>query len=553
MIYLMNRGAGPTKNPRRVLAIAAAASLVLLVPLASTNASMGDLDATFGVGGKVATRILFESRPFSVALQPDGKIVAAGSVSGGPGSPSNIAVVRYNSDGALDTSFGSGGVVTNSHVGSYAVPVAIQRDGKIIVAGTAVPNNTPDFAVLRYSVDGSPDTSFGIGGAVTTDFFERYDSPAAIALQPDGRIIVAGTTFTDFAGRYQLALARYNNDGSLDASFGAGGKVTSSPAEPYYLSSIALQPDGKILAVGSLLVRYNADGSLDAGFGNGGKIVADFGPPDFGLFGRPSAIAVQPDGRIVVAGTITNAQGSVGPSSIALACYNSDGSLDTSFGKGGKVISAVLKHEQTRALALQTDGKIVLVGDSSSTGYPDGRLDTDFLLARYNSNGSLDTGFGADGRLTTDFGRSETGRALAIQTDGKIVVVGFSGDPSFDEPGWTNGQTDFVLARYVGTPPPDFGLSSNSTTVNASRASKLKLTINVDRISGFTGNVTVTAPDTSALKIQVKESSVSTTGPSVDFVLKIKKGASVGSHELRFMGRDDSGRERSVTVILVVQ
>jgi len=205
---------------------------------------------------------------FSVALQPDGKIVVAGYAGG------DFALARYNSDGALDTSFGSGGKVTTDFGGSYhpdGFSVALQPDGKIVVAGYA----GGDFALARYNSDGALDTSFGSGGKVTTDF-GGSDAGYSVALQPDGKIVVAGYAGLDFA------LARYNSDGALDTSFGTGGKVTtdfSGGRDVGY--SVALQPDGKIVVAGYAgvdfaLARYNSDGALDTSFGSGGKVTTDF-------------------------------------------------------------------------------------------------------------------------------------------------------------------------------------------------------------------------------------------------------------------------------------
>ena len=233
-------------------------------------AADGDLDLSFGSGGKVTTDFMEGSSAASdLALQSDGKFIAVGSV--GQGSSRDFALARYNSDGSLDTSFGSGGTVTTHFFGSsdQALAVALQSDGKIIAVGQAVQSDgDDDFALARYNSDGSLDTSFGTGGKVTTDFFSQNDQAFAVALQSDGKIIAAGSTFLDFA------LARYNSDGSLDATFGSGGKVTTDFAFSDQAFAVALQSDGKIIAAGFAnqgrrdindfaLARYNSDGSLD--------------------------------------------------------------------------------------------------------------------------------------------------------------------------------------------------------------------------------------------------------------------------------------------------
>jgi uncharacterized delta-60 repeat protein len=222
----------------------------------------------------------------------------------------DFALARYNADGSLDTTFGTGGKVTTGF-GAFSIDVAfgvaLQPNGKIVVAGyTAASDVVADFAVARYNADGSLDTSFGTGGKVTTDF-GGFDLAPAVALQPDGKIVVAGWTEDIFFAGADFAVARYNPDGRLDAGFGTGGKVTTSFGAFGCATGVALQPNGKIVVAGNTtdavggedfaLARYNANGGLDAGFGTGGKVTTDFGGDDFA-----NGVALQPDGKIVVAG-----------------------------------------------------------------------------------------------------------------------------------------------------------------------------------------------------------------------------------------------------------
>jgi uncharacterized delta-60 repeat protein len=527
----------------------------------------GDLDRTFGGGGKVATRFQMISSFSAVALQRDGKIVAVGSAARARRDVSNIAIVRYLADGSLDPAFGSGGIVTSSlEIRSNVVPpVALQPDGKIVVAGTPGTNTVPqDWAVLRYNSDGTPDTSFGAGGRVTTDF-ESFDArPVAIVIQPNGRILVGGSGYVVFSidKHLEFIFSRYEPDGSLDKSFGEEGVAYSLfSVRTDGMTGMALQPDGKIVATGStigfpqtydwLVARFNGDGSVDASFGNDGKVITDMGRLD-----TSRAVAVWPNGRIVVAGTTEDFGFEGTHVDIAIARYNSDGSVDKAFGADGRVTTDLGKMEDVSGLALRIDGKIYVAG-SISDGPTQSPGSSDFLLVRYNYDGTLDNRFGSDGVLTTDFGKQDQATALTLQPDGKILVAGFSGEVvagGLD-------QGDFALARYIGGPivvvdPPelfqDFALSFNGT-VRGPRASKVRLTIDVVRISGFAGSVTVTPPDASALKISAKQDSVSTTGSSVEFLLKIKKSAPRGEHELIFTGRDALGRERSVPVTVAVQ
>jgi len=255
----------------------------------------------------------------SVAVQPDGKIVAAGTLSS-PVSLTDFALSRYNTDGTLDLSFGVGGRVTTDFANFYdfASSVAIQQDGKIIAAVGAVISPYSNFALARYDSDGTLDLSFGNGGKVTTAFvttaFGQVSAQAySIALQQDGKIVVAGVANID--GGEDFALVRYNSNGTLDVSFGTGGKVTTDfdlVGQGFsfaFASSVAVQQDGRIVAAGDAyidggrdfaLARYNNNGTLDASFGTGGKVNTNFSGSTFADFAN--SVAVQPDGKIVAAG-----------------------------------------------------------------------------------------------------------------------------------------------------------------------------------------------------------------------------------------------------------
>lgn len=409
----------------------------------------GNLDLTFGVGGRVTTDFFGSIDSVrGVRVQSDGKIVVAGTVFNS--SSSDIAVARYLSDGSLDASFGSGGKVVTDLFGSNDAgnALVIQPDGKIIVAGSAYRNGTvEDFALARYHSNGTLDLSFGASGKVATDFFNRSDEVAALVLQPDGKIVAAGSAYggTSFSlsTSNDIAIARYNGDGSLDSSFGISGKANIDFSRGYDVGAgVALQSDGKIVVAGTqyitstsadfLLIRLGSNGALDQSFGANGRVMTDFsGGSDVAL-----DVAVQSDGRIIVAGSafITATK-----SDFALARYNVNGSLDTGFGSNGLVTTDFFgDHERSYAIALQSDGKILLAGQSFSGG-----TSADFALARFLNSGGLDLNFGLLGRLTTDFSNlSNDAFALAIQSDGKIVAAGraFS----------NNADYNFALARYLG-------------------------------------------------------------------------------------------------------
>jgi uncharacterized delta-60 repeat protein len=307
-----------------------------------------------------------------------------------------------------------------------------------------------------YDVRAQPgelDTSFSFDGKVTIGFgVGSNDSAEAIIIQLDGKIVAAGRS--DAGGSFDFALARYNTDGSVDSGFGNDGLVVTDFSgsgnidEAYALS---IQSDGKIVAAGRsdaggsfdfALARYNTDGSLDSGFGNDGLVLTDFS--GFGSYDEAYALSIQSDGKIVAAGR-SDAGGS---SNFALARYNTDGSLDSGFGNDGLVLtdfSGSGNIDEAYALSIQSDGKIVAAGASDAGG------SFDFALARYNADGSLDSGFGNDGLVLTDFSDSESiddAFALSIQSDGKIVAAGHSG---------AIGSFDFALARFLPSPTPPPG------------------------------------------------------------------------------------------------
>src|SRR4030095_12640181 len=291
--------------------------------------------------------------------------------------------------GTLDPSFGSGGKVIND----FGCRIVLQPDGKIVAAGGAAnPTDGFDFAVFRFNANGTPDTTFGSGGRTTTDLGGRFEGATSVALQPDGKIIAGGYAVVPVNQFANFAVVRYNSDGSLDLSFGTGGKVITNfgniSAQAY---SLALQQDGKIVLAGYdhfnggesfALARYNTDGTLDAGFGTGGKVHTEFtGVGQTGSLAFAYDVALQPDGKIVAAGESTIN----GQRDFALARYNSNGTLDPGFGTGGKVNSDFVGFDDlANAVTLQSDGKIVAAGAAAS-GTAASVL-FNFALARYNSN-----------------------------------------------------------------------------------------------------------------------------------------------------------------------
>jgi uncharacterized delta-60 repeat protein len=436
----------------RLLAPAITATLFALAGTA--HAAAGSLDPAFGAGGRVVTDFnLSTDIANAVALQADGKLVVVGTTyTNNDYSGEDFAIARYNPDGSIDASFGASGRVTTDFPGLAAVAssVVVQPDGKILVAGGAFPLFTflGNMELVRYNPDGTLDAGFGSGGIVTT-LFQHGRYAFALALQPDGKIVAAGTDYVNFSSEAgsdtDFALARYNADGSPDASFGNGGQVTTDFERLNDDAfAVLLRPDGRIVAVGSsrdrlsdydfAAARYLPNGQLDATFGTAGKTSTDFARG----FDRARTAALQPDGSIVAAGFAIRTNGS--HENFAAVRYLPDGALDAAFGGDGKVQVGFGSCCQfaNRAL-LQPDGRIVLVGfaDSESS-------DSDFLLARLNANGTLDPTFGTGGRVRTSFGDLNGGaNGALLQPDGRIVAVGFQA--FFPTP----KGVQFALARYL--------------------------------------------------------------------------------------------------------
>ncbi|HXJ83042.1 MAG TPA: FG-GAP-like repeat-containing protein [Candidatus Methylomirabilis sp.] len=434
-------------------------------------AAPGDLDPSFGVGGKVTTNLNGSPGPqndqaSALVIQPDGKMVVGGRhgtlVQGQGFVDLDFALVRYNADGTLDSSFGSGGKATtdfNGHTLDEVSALVLQPDGKIVAAGDCAPQavagvthfcgdmGTPfpetTFALARYNTDGSLDSSFGTGGKATVAFRPADAAQAhALALQSNGKIVVAGQSIFSFSGSIptMFALARYNTDGTLDGTFGTSGRITTRLGTGIFgdqALAVAVQADGKIIAAGHAdftapsgatvgnfaLARYLVNGTLDSTFGTGGLVIGGDG------IGR--ALALQPDGKILLAG--------VSGSFFALERYKSDGSLDPSFGGTGRVTTSLRgQSQEVFAIVLQPDAKILVAGYAQEAT-------RNFALARYNSDGTLDTTFDNGGEVTTDFGADEIASAVTLQTDGKIVAAGSSCVPDC-----VSGTGVFALARYQG-------------------------------------------------------------------------------------------------------
>jgi uncharacterized delta-60 repeat protein len=432
----------------------------------------GSPDPTFGSTGRVLTDLgSAVERAEDVAVQADGNIVAAGY------SGSQLALVRYNGDGSLDASFGGTGKIrgnVSKQSTDAAFRIAIQADGKIVVAGSTTPRGASnvDLFMERYNANGTLDTSFGTGGKVTTHFAEPLSSlasgqgidlaidPGTSPLDPNaGKIVVV----SQLQGG-PVVVARYKTNGSLDTGFSGGaGYVTSSAL---YLPAVAIQSDDRIVVSAEAtagpgfavaLARFNADGTPDATFGSGGLVVTPLA--NNALF--PDAVTIQPDGRIVVAGAQQNTPANSDTGNFVLVRYNSpDGSLDTSFGNRGIAVSsgvAVYARYQV-AVALEPDGRIVVAGSTiTSAG------DFNFALARFLAAGPQIRSFTASPNpATAGSDPTLTASNMSDANPGaSIIQVAFYQDRNSDgalEPG-----TDTLLGYATQTSPGTWTFTLSTT------------------------------------------------------------------------------------------
>ena len=419
----------------------------------------GNLDLSFSGTGMMSADLGGQNFIYDMAVQADGKIIAVGPATNGMND--DFAVARFNPDGTPDTTFGGGaGKVVTDFAGSgdNATAVAVQGDGKIVVAGNVgISGNGPfantAFGVARYNADGTPDTTFSGTGKVITQFPALPDhpdsaGPSSIVVQSDGKILVAG--YAHNGTDNDFAIVRYHGDistgppGTPDTGFGTAGVVRTHMGGDDYASCMTLQGDGKILVAGqtndgltdSVLARYNADGTLDTAFNGTGKVILSLGVYMDAIY----AIAVQPDGKIVTAGVSESSN-----ADFAVARFHGNiatgtpGTLDTTFNGTGKAITAIgTDYDFADGIALQGDGKIVVSGTAGSGN------NYRFAVLRYQADGTLDPTFHGNGMTTADFGLNEEGAfCTALQGDGKIVVGGYM----------FGVFNDFAVARFLGDGP----------------------------------------------------------------------------------------------------
>ena len=456
-----------------LLKITATTLAALIFSSTFSYAAQGDLDTSFGTGGVASTIFGTEHRANAVAIQPDGKVVAAGYTF--DGTSFDFMVVRYLANGAPDLNFGSNGIVT-THIGlvdccaDRAEELVIQPDGKILVFG-GNSNQSGNFMLIRYNPDGSLDTSFGetvvvSGGEGTPEITEgtgivsidiqdvdegsasSLEEPHGIALQADGKVVMTGLTRQS---KNQIAVARVNSDGSLDTSFDSDG-IRRWGLDPTDLSkdfgkAIAIQPDGKIIVAGEtysssctgtacnfnpFILRLNSDGSSDTSFNNSAIGAAD--PVDISNSDDVKDLVIQPNGKFLIGGFTRSTKSSLN-SDYMMIRWNTDGSLDNNFGDNGVVLTDIDSRDQGHSLIVLPDGRILLAGTNGSS----------VIISRYTSDGVLDTSFGRSGNGQSIITELLWAEGMALQPNGDILI---SGAGVVD----TDGVSPFVVARLKGSP-----------------------------------------------------------------------------------------------------
>ena len=406
---------------------------ITLISLCSIS-QPGSLDLQFGNDGTVMAPVTTTTEHgYAMAVQGDGKILVAGYRE--TGGNQDFAVARYNADGSLDNSFGSNGValIDGGTSSDAAWSMTLQADGKILLGGSVYNQNSTvdDFALVRLNTDGTPDATFGTNGVVTTDIDLNWDNAYEILVLDDGKILLGGDGY--ITGRRCATIVRYNTDGSVDTDFGFLGVAHFCVGqEDARTRDIALQSDGKIVVAGyfsegmddhAFVARFNPEGTVDTFFGLNGYASLDIGGREDRLF----SVVVLEDDKIL-AGGYTRDEGLM-ENDYLFVKYQSDGTLDTDFGSNGIMMFNFGANDQTRDMAILSDGKILSAGGAFS-----------FELLRLNSDGSLDTGFGDNGKVNTSIGTYCHANRIMLYPGNKAVVAGQAS---------SSGIYNFALARYL--------------------------------------------------------------------------------------------------------
>jgi uncharacterized delta-60 repeat protein len=375
----------------------------------------GDLDTSFGSGGKKTVNFGGTDEARAVLVQPNGRVIAAG----GGGAASSFCVVRLRAaNGTLDPTFGSGGkrVVDFGGDNESVYGAALQPDGKIVLAG----DSRLQPAVARLKANGALDTTFD-GDGKKTFSWGALGRATAVVVAPNGKILLGGFSGPE-GGNVQVA--RLNANGALDTTFATGGIATIDFGGDDFGEAMVRQADGRIVvagrssAAGAVVARLRATGALDPDFGGDGRVTLPGG-------GSVSAVLVQPDRKIVVAGNASTS------AMMTVTRLMPNGSPDTTFdGDGTATIDFGSTADLAAGVVLQPDGKIVVGGYTQAS--------EDVAVARLNANGSPDATFGVAGKATVDFGVATFGEAVARAPNGRIVVAGQK-----------TGGDDFAVARLL--------------------------------------------------------------------------------------------------------
>jgi uncharacterized delta-60 repeat protein len=428
-----------TMRRRRLAGVFAVLAVTALLVPGFAQAKPGDLDPSFGGDGRVTTNFGHYNAARAAVIDRHGRIVAVGHPEG-----FYFGLARYRRNGELDRTFSHNGKVATGVYGNPSA-VAIDSHGRIVVAGSYQDCDDcsySSFVLARYKPDGTLDRSFG---TVTTDFGGYpYASANSVAIDSQGRIVVAGGV----GGRPEpdwgdFALARYKPDGSLDPSFGGDGKVTTDfRGGGDEANAVAIDSQGRIVAAGGAqgptptrgteaLARYRPNGALDPSFGGDGRVTTQIGHR-----AAAHSATIDPKSRIVVAG-IARWRGS-SEADFGLARYRSDGTLDPSFGSGGLVTTTFGRDhfDSAASVAIDSRGRLVAVGETRRRAFGSG---DDFAVARYLPTGSLDHSFSGNGKVTTTLGGDDVAESVVLDTEDRIVAAGGGGR-----------KADFALARYIG-------------------------------------------------------------------------------------------------------
>lgn len=402
--------------------------LITFLWISITKAQVGNLDNTFGIGGLSTLDISGSTeadQAEDMVIQPDGKIIVVGTVF-------DVGVfgyvARFTADGNLDATFGSGGIEIISITESQAL--ALQNDGKIVIVGG-------NFEILRLNANGSLDTGFGSSGIAQVGFAGDPAIARDVVIQSDGKIVVVGEVVP---GVFNMVIARLNSNGALDTGFGTAGVVTEDFGFSAAANAVALQGDGKIVVGGRMfagdqnfaIIRLDGNGDFDNSFSGDGLLDIDIVNSD-----EINDIAIQSDGKIILVGSTDN----LGASDYGIARLNTNGSLDNTFnGTGIATYSFPGSTEDIPySVHLQPDGKILVAGSTTGAGQ------TIFSILRTSNTGVLDASFSGDGFQGITVGPDiDEVRAIAQQGDGKIILAGFS------DQGATND--DLALARINAEP-----------------------------------------------------------------------------------------------------